>query len=35
MIEEIRHIEIKITDINQKTEEQIDTNITIITIKAE
>ena len=35
MIEEIRHIENKITDINQKTEEQIDTNITIIKIKAE
>ena len=35
MIEEIRHIENKITDINQKTEEQMETNITIITIKAE
>ena len=35
MIEEIRHIEYKITDINQKTEEQMETNITIITIKAE
>ena len=34
MIEEIRHIENKITDINQKTEEQMETNITIITIKA-
>ena len=29
MIEEIRHIENKITDINQKTEEQMETNITI------
>ena len=35
MIEEIRHIENKITDVNQKTEEQMETNITIITIKAE
>ena len=35
MIEEIRHIENKITDINQKTEEQMETTITIITIKAE
>ena len=35
MIEEIRHIENKITDINQKTQEQMETNITIITIKAE
>ena len=35
MIEEIRHIENKITDINQKTEEQMETNLTIITIKAE
>ena len=35
MIEEIRHIENKITDINQKTEEQMETNITIITIKEE
>ena len=35
MIEEIRHIENKITDISQKTEEQMETNITIITIKAE
>ena len=34
-IEEIRHIENKITDINQKTEEQMDANITIITIKVE
>ena len=38
-IEEIRHIEIKITDINQKTEEQInqkmETDITITTIKVE
>ena len=35
MIEGIRHIENKITDIIQKTDEQIETNITIITIKAE
>ena len=35
MIEEIRHIENKITDINQKTEEQMETNITKITVKAE
>ena len=35
MIEEIRHIENKITDINQKTEEQMEANITIITITAE
>ena len=35
MIEEIRHIENKITDINQKTEEQMETDITIITIKVE
>ena len=31
MTEEIRHIDNKITDINQKTEEQMETNITIIT----
>ena len=35
MIEKIRHIENKITDINQKTEEQMETDITIITIKVE
>ena len=34
-IEEIRHIENKITDINQKTDEQMETDITIITIKVE
>ena len=34
-IEEICHIENKITDINQETEEQMETDITIITIKAE
>ena len=34
-IEEVRHIENKTTDINQKTEEQVETDITIITIKAE
>ena len=34
-IEEIRHIENKTTDINQKTEEQMETDITIITIKVE
>ena len=34
-IEETRHIENKTTDINQKTEEQMQTDMTIITIKAE
>ena len=34
-IEEIRHTENKTTDINQKTEEQMETGIIIITIKVE
>ena len=34
-IEETRHIENKTTEINQKTEEQTETDITIITIKVE
>ena len=34
-IEEIRHIENKTTDINQKTEEHMETDITVITIKVE
>ena len=34
-IEETRHIDNKTTDINQKTEEQMQTDMTIITIKAE
>ena len=34
-IEEIRHTENKTTDINQKTEEQMETDIIIITIKVE
>ena len=34
-IEDIHHTENKITDISQKTEEQMETDTTIITIKAE
>ena len=35
MIEEIRHTENKTTDISQKTEEQMETDKTITTIKVE